>query len=77
MVLGKQLWYYGQNYGTIPGTMGLRFTKKKTMRIFTFLQIMIRSSDFTVILNARTLLLFTKDSDYGRNGSTPNSNFDF
>ena len=30
MVLWKKLWYYGQNYGTIPRTMELRFTKEKT-----------------------------------------------
>ena len=26
-----KLWYYGQNYGTIPRTMDLRFTKEKNM----------------------------------------------
>ena len=29
MVLWKKLWYYGQNYGTIPRIMELRFTKVK------------------------------------------------
>ena len=33
MVLWKKLWYYGQNYGTIPKTMELRFTKEKTWTI--------------------------------------------
>ena len=31
MVLWTKLWYYGQNYGTIPRTMELRFTKEKNM----------------------------------------------
>ena len=31
MVLWKILWYYGQNYGTIPKTMELWFTMEKTM----------------------------------------------
>ena len=31
MVLWKKLWYYGQNYGTIPRTMELRFTKKNIL----------------------------------------------
>ena len=30
MVLWTKLWYYGQNYGNIPRTMELRFTKEKT-----------------------------------------------
>ena len=28
--MGKKLWYYEQNYGTILRTMELRLTKKKT-----------------------------------------------
>ena len=31
MVLWTQLWYNGQNYGTIPKTMELRFMKGKSM----------------------------------------------
>ena len=27
--MGKKLWYYGKNYGTILRTKELRFTKKK------------------------------------------------
>ena len=30
MVLWIKLWYYGQNFGTKPRTMELRFTKEKT-----------------------------------------------
>ena len=29
IVLWEQVWYFGQNYGTIMKTMELRFTKKK------------------------------------------------
>ena len=29
MVLWKQLWYYGNNYGTIRRTMQFRFMKNK------------------------------------------------
>ena len=31
MVLWIKLWYYGQNYGTLPRTMELRFTKEINM----------------------------------------------
>ena len=30
MVLWKNLWYYGQNFGTMDKTMELRFMKGKT-----------------------------------------------
>ena len=33
MVLWRKLWYYGQNFGTIPKAMELRFTKGKTWYI--------------------------------------------
>ena len=33
MVLWTKLWYYGENYGTIPNPMELRFTIRKTWKI--------------------------------------------
>ena len=31
MVLWTKLWFYGQNYGTIPRTIERQFTKDKNM----------------------------------------------
>ena len=52
MVLWKELWYYTDNYGIIPKTVALQFTKQKTW--------LITKNYETLIYNEKQLFQNTK-----------------